>query len=749
MSRTDCPPAEQITAYLLGNLPNAELDSISAHLDACAGCQVRLESVEGATDSLLGQLRNVVAPAFPIADRELQQLLPRAKAIAVTPALPNEVGDPGVVPLHLRNLGGYELLKPLGGGAFGTVYLARGLLLHRFVAVKVLKDVYRTDMDVKARFLQEMRAIGQLQAHPHVVHALQAAEESGTLFLVMEYVVGTDLNQIVKKQGALPVAEACDLIRQAALGLDYIHQHGLIHRDVKPANLILATDGRVKVLDLGLARLLEQPAGDDRQTSSGHIMGTIDYMAPEQARDPRQADRRADVYSLGCTLYRLLTGQVPFPGDNRLDKIDAHRGKAPVPLSNFRKDVPPEVQALVGRMMAKHPNDRPQTAREVAEQLARFGIGADPRIPTPVPGEMPLPSTEELKPSRRWVWGVAVLAALLLVTVAMLLGMFSPGLWTKGGPNGVPIPDRSLTGLERPARSLAFATESGHVAAEDGRYVYTWNLVGSGQMVSWPLGDTGLPAAQPALAPTNVVLAAGGWVVLGRNDSASRSQLYRYDWRTGKPDGLPKPVSAGVISLASSHDGRLILSAENNQWVRIRDAGKLDVSHEFTLDGLVRAAAFTADGQRVLCGGDNGLLRLSDLNGADAKKLDAPKKTIIAVGLSANGQRVYAASLAEQTLRSWDAISGESLAIKADEGDNAMTCAAFAADSHLAFTGHMDGSVAVWDLDHQQCVSRYHKHQGPVSCLAGSADARQLASAGRDDLLVWVYSLNDVRNHDH
>jgi tRNA A-37 threonylcarbamoyl transferase component Bud32 len=249
---------------------------------------------------------------------------------------------------HELTLGPYVLLERLGAGGMGQVFKARHVLMRRLVALKVIRKDHLADPEIVSRFHREIRAVAQL-AHPNIVLAHDAGQVGDTHFLVMEYVEGTDLARLVKKHGPLPVARACAYVRQAALGLQHAHERGLVHRDIKPANLLLATapgEAVVKVLDLGLARLShggEQTVGE--LTQEGAVMGTPDFIAPEQAEESRGVDIRADVYSLGCTLYYLLTGRVPFPGGTLLQKLRRHQNEQPAPVTTLRPEVPAQVAA--------------------------------------------------------------------------------------------------------------------------------------------------------------------------------------------------------------------------------------------------------------------------------------------------------------------------------------------------------------------------------------------------------------------
>jgi serine/threonine protein kinase len=220
--------------------------------------------------------------------------------------------------------------------------------------------------------------------HPNVDAAFDAAEHDGIHYLVMEYVDGRDLASVVKERGPLEIKQALDCVLQAAKGLAYAHTEGVIHRDIKPGNLLLDKNGTVKILDMGLARVAlaagSEGQGDERLTQSGQVMGTCDYMAPEQAEDTRKADQRSDIYSLGCTLYRLLTGKAPYSGESLVQILLGHQN-APIPaLRTVRPDVPERVEAIFQKMMAKRPEERYQSMGEVIVDVEEF-LGSSTRPP--------------------------------------------------------------------------------------------------------------------------------------------------------------------------------------------------------------------------------------------------------------------------------------------------------------------------------------------------------------------------------
>jgi formylglycine-generating enzyme required for sulfatase activity/tRNA A-37 threonylcarbamoyl transferase component Bud32 len=375
-------------------------------------------------------------------------------------------------------LGAYILLERLGEGGMGHVYKARHRNLGRIVALKLVRKERLARPNAVARFHREIRAAAQLN-HPNIVLAYDADQIGDAHFFTMEYVDGVDLAAIVNQSGPLPVAFACDCIRQAALGLQHAHERGLVHRDIKPSNLLLssighrpsavrlapalgpAAEGRepkavVKILDLGLARFQGNLGSDstDRQTltQENTVVGTPDFMAPEQIMNARNADIRADLYSLGCTLYFLLTGRPPFPGESLGEKLVRHQLHEPDRVELLRPDVPAEVAAIVRKLMAKRPEERYQTPGELAAVLAALPRPSPAAVPNAAPLAQSLPATydtverrettewRQSPPRRRRLIGIVlagVVALAVLVLVPLLL------LWPKDRAQ-VKAPERPI-----------------------------------------------------------------------------------------------------------------------------------------------------------------------------------------------------------------------------------------------------------------------------------------------------------------
>ncbi len=389
MPSQSCPSSEQLSQFNAGALGHGESEGIVAHLDECESCCQMLLNRDGESDPFILALRGH-APKLQycheqVAALALQKVCEIAREVSsshspVSDSM-SDASESDTVS-KLENLSEYRLFEPIGAGGMGTVYKARHMKLDRQVAVKVLPQRYMSDSTAIARFEREMRAVGRLN-HPNIVCAMDAREVDGTHFLVMEFVPGNNLSDLIAERGPLPIADACELIRQAAVGLQYAHDNGMVHRDIKPSNLILARSEHddsavVKVLDLGLALLDDAHSPTTPEvTVSGQVMGTLDYMSPEQCLESHTVDARSDVYSLGATLYKLLVGEAPF-GDQKYDslgkKVAAILETAPESVEKRRPETPAELSNLIDRMLRKDPKCRPATADDVASALHPFSV---------------------------------------------------------------------------------------------------------------------------------------------------------------------------------------------------------------------------------------------------------------------------------------------------------------------------------------------------------------------------------------
>jgi serine/threonine protein kinase len=282
-------------------------------------------------------------------------------------------------------IGKYKVLERLGSGGMGSVYLCEHKFMRRRVAVKVLPAAKAEDPSSLERFYREARAAAALD-HPNIVRAYDIDQDDNLHFLVMEYVDGASLQEIVKKTGPMEVLRAAHYARQAAIGLQHAHEAGLVHRDIKPGNLLVARDGTVKILDMGLARFFHDEEDMLTKKYDESVLGTADYLAPEQAIDSHGVDIRADIYSLGATVYFILTGQPPFSEGTVAQKLIWHQTRQPKPVTAYRQDIPADLLGVLNKMMAKEMKERYQTPAEVVEALAPFV-----QVPIPPPPEIEMP----------------------------------------------------------------------------------------------------------------------------------------------------------------------------------------------------------------------------------------------------------------------------------------------------------------------------------------------------------------------
>jgi serine/threonine protein kinase len=379
-------------------------------------------------------------------------------------------------------LNDYIVLEQIGSGGMGQVFKARHRLMDRVVALKAMQPGAADSPRLVQRFYREVKATAKLQ-HPNIVTAHDAFEHEGVCYLINEYVDGMDLGSVVRQRGRLAMLEAVNCVLQAARGLAYAHAHGVVHRDIKPANLLVDRRGIIKVMDMGLARLMEEtalheetshaelPEGRDEPglTLSGRLLGTAPYMAPEQFSEPHNADPRSDIYSLGCTLYRLLTGAPPFQGETPLQVAQAHRDQ-PVPrVSDTITDAPPALQTILDRMLAKKADGRYPSMNQLIVDLERLFPAAhgsrlmlNDAVEVSSLGEFTPATLIEPRTERRsrrvWVAGSVVISASVLAAAVglVMLGDAKAPLPAEYDPiaqgNWVPVPPvRVIDGMPRGA----------------------------------------------------------------------------------------------------------------------------------------------------------------------------------------------------------------------------------------------------------------------------------------------------------
>ena len=399
-----CPPRSELSDYLLGEVGTAQETLIDQHMEQCSTCERMLHEIELDTLKKLG-----FRPGKNVALEYRQQpevpdgLIRKLESLVADPLDLTQDSASSWASDELlvgKTLGNYEIQKLIGRGGMGCVYQAKHLHLNRLVAIKVLPNNKLQDPAALERFRREIEAVAKLE-HPNVVQATDAGDvndpQVGVIhFLAMKLIHGPNLSEVVRDSGPLSIANACQCVQQIASALQAAHEHQMVHRDIKPSNIMLDADGQTRMLDLGLALLRRTPSDDstehDDVTSAGTIVGTIDYMAPEQATSSHDVDIRADIYSLGCTLFYLLTGNPPFKsiGDsNQLRALMRHLND-PIPnIHELRPDVPLELSKLITEMLGKKPEERPAQPAEIVRRLAPF-IGEEELVqPVAKPAGLP------------------------------------------------------------------------------------------------------------------------------------------------------------------------------------------------------------------------------------------------------------------------------------------------------------------------------------------------------------------------
>jgi WD40 repeat protein len=711
---TDHPDLPRLTAYRLGQLPEVQLAEVDCHLRLCPEC---LDLIDAAHPD-----------AFILTLREAS----RCSSLAQTTGYRDPDSGFDLIP-ELAGHPRYQVLRLLGQGGMGAVYLARHTLMGRLVALKTINPRFLRNCEAIARFRQEVRA-AQL-SHPNIVASYDADQVGEMHFLVMEYVEGVSLAEYVLKHGPLQVPEACAYARQAAAGLDHAHRLGMVHRDVKPHNLMRTAAGVVKVLDFGLARLafdstpaesgletLRLDLGDcpASLTATGVVLGTIDFVAPEQASNARAVDSRADIYSLGCTLYYLLTGRVPLPGAHAADKLDLLLAGTLQPLSALRPDLPEGLVRVVARMMAHAPEDRFQTAQEASAALAPFA---------------------QLVRKRRMrvLVGFLALSALgLLLAVALAL------VRVQDPHNREIVTQTDELFQEQPAREMDPEPEKVPVPGKvwlDGFFDAVWSgsFAPDGQTILTTGGPnllrdrrTGYPIRNIGHAGWFLAYSADGRSVLGSDRTGTR--VFLWETETGKLLRSFGNGSGRALDGAVGPDGRTVAATQWNR-VHVWDAvtGKQLAAIPVHTE-CRRPLAYSPDGRRLFVLDANGkTVRGYDpfTGQADGGVLvsDEPLTGLV---LSPDGRILVTPSRASATVFLWATPARQdgtgkpfrTLRTGSKKGETWHRYVAFSADGRRLLFGSMEGTLVLYDTD-RWAVRGSWENQGSIVSVALSPDGGQ------------------------
>jgi serine/threonine-protein kinase len=678
-------------------------------------------------------------------------------------------------------LGGYQILAPIGSGGMGQVFKALQPRLHRIVALKVIKpEIIRGNPRAYQRFKREAKAAARLN-HPNIVAIYDADEANGVPFLVLEYVDGPDLEKLVRQQGPLPWEVACDYAKQAALGLQHAFEAGFVHRDIKPSNLLICNwkipsrpcyecqkrtlqadpFGRVKILDLGLVRTVEVAEAPPSLTRDGAVMGTPDFMAPEQALNSRLVDIRADLYSLGGTLYFLLTGHVPFPGGTLTEKLLKQQQYQPEPIQTYRPDVPEKVIAVVARLMAKEPADRFQTPLELAEALEQLQRSCATQQPQSALSttEMETPSDHsQLKPG---------------LTDQPQASDEAPSAQAPLSSDTVRIVTAySLTVRRRPVSDHEFQLDrnvarkavivKGHQApvsvirfSPDGTFFVTGGLDQCLQVWSFSENPENLATWHDASLGEIQSLAIspnGAWIAIG---SASRdSSLHKWAWRE---PSRPEPVSLGSTALCEgltfSPDGKWLAAASGGA-IAIWDIAAAVPKKRLSLDGFaaeVKALAFSPDSRVLVCGDARGQVQVWRWGWMGCRRvaaLEGHEGATTAVTFSKDG-RWFATAGVDLSVRIWpvQARTRETPAMVLRGFQGVVRQIHFLPDSDMLLTVGDTSRVKLWNWATGEREHLWHIEQAIISSIAISPDGSWVA-AGSSDGTVTVYDLVSDEQHN-
>ncbi len=772
MPSIDCPSAERLSGYVACTLSPDEVEAVESHLATCTLCEASVETLESRCQPPLAALQEPAPDDPRMKEPHLVAALADAERVGAAG------GSTGSLPASLSSLtlpcilGPYELVKRIGEGGMGTVFLARHTVMNRLVALKVVRPERLTSAGTVHRFQREVQAAAQL-SHRNIVHAYDAAQVGETHFLVMEYVEGDDLSRLVRRAGPLPVPEACEFACQAAQGLHHLHEKGLVHRDIKPSNLMLTPDGTIKVLDVGLARV-EHTGGQGGYsagplTADGVLMGTPGYMAPEQIEAAHQVDHRADIYSLGCTLYFLLTGQEPFPGST-LSRLNAHLNSHPKELRQLRPDLPRGLEQVVNRMMARYPADRYVSMADVVEALRPF---AQPPVPQP-----------KTAPARRWkvVAAVALFLALPLLVTSVVIRLKG-----KDGTVIVRVMEPDVEVLVDGVSATVKSSKAGPIQLEPGEhevivkrggetlYTKSFRLAkGETEIVTATWEPTREPQEtrlpREVIASDRIPIGTGGRVAFSPD---SRRVYYLghmlrvWDLLSGKKTDFPREVlrDGGFTALAVPGQGPSFVTAGKDESVAIRNCGTGEKRDSFPkiAEGYIQAGAITPDGKYLVLSRRDRWAAAGETAPYSLWVWDVERKTKVAqlkghvsecyfVAISPDGKHVLSGG-EDERLCWWDVgnpqqptwektINAEGL-LPADQFTR-VSAVGISPDGRLAASAHGgEPFVRLWTVAGDKLEERTQlkvntpKEQVKL-WLAFSPDSKKIASAGYDGrIVVW------------
>ncbi|HKA07993.1 MAG TPA: serine/threonine-protein kinase [Gemmataceae bacterium] len=696
----------------------------------------------------------------------------------------------------------YRIQCPLGEGGMGVVYKAIQPKLDRVVALKVIRpQVLASRPEVLSRFQREAKAIAQLN-HPNVVILFDADEVNGTHYIAMEYVEGQTLEKMVRTQGPMSIRQACEYMRQSALGLQHSCEVGLIHRDIKPSNILVSQKlspggnssmrmprptlvtlrdrsrmvqsggstgkqaqhwGQVKILDMGLARLTESLDEDKPTpeytplTRAGALLGTPDFISPEQARDARQVDIRADIYSLGCTFYYILTGKPPFPGGTDVQKLIQHQNVKPHPIDELRPGIPHEVTRILMRMMEKRPEDRYPTPRHLADALEAYLNPVLPSTPVPggqVPEAPPVPDTPAPPPAKAPAPAANNGTAPPTNAFPTVNPVSNPMRDTMPMPPGLAEALAiDASGQTRQAGSAAILVTrprlqvpahkgvvTGVAFSRDGRYLATsgiegrvrlWDLSGQHAREAGVFPRPGAEFHSVIFAPHDDYLIVGGAM-------KGTAHVWRWDWKDGRVGewGAYQGDKVTVSKLAFTADGRRFAAGIGPFLVSWKINGRQANTGEILKGhgGLVQAIAWTRDGKRVASAGVSKNIIIWGfgwLRASQKAKFRSHTEVLHGLAFSPDGHRLAAGGTAK-TIAVWnpDSPKPETVVSLVGHSDHVRHLQ-YLPDGTLMSIGH-SGHVIIWDAAAGLELTEFHLSERMATAVCVAPDGKRVATGSAD-----------------
>ncbi len=751
-SRADCPPETDLAELLDADTPAEKSDWMTEHVGDCEGCQKRLDLLATAEFPILAEaIRGLNAEPIPKQSALWAALDDVVASSTLLPKLERtgdlklDFLDKSERPGMLGKLGSFEIVRVVGRGGMGVVLHAFDPSLQRDVALKLLDPSLGSNETARQRFTREARAAGAV-SHENIVavHSVDEDPKSGLPFFVMQLVSGESLEQRLRRVGKLPLHDVIRLAAQGAAGLSAAHASGLIHRDIKPGNMLLeAPNDRLKLTDFGLARAVE----DLRLTKTGFVSGTPLYMAPEQAKGD-EADHRADLFSLGVVLYEALAGKPPFEGKTPLAVLRRVADEKHVALNKYSPDVPEWFEDVIDRLLSKNPDDRYQTAAELAAELSPFvskhssppceAISAEPCA-------LAHPSSLSRRALRKWKWKFALLMAIPFLLGILIGGGF--GFALQPDPVTVvqtaPEPDGAVTpvddgiaavsppfqGNSGPVWSVAAGPDGKTLAMglEDGR-VIVYDI--EGRKVRYVLEEHSGPVWGIDFFPD------GKRFVSASDDGTVKI------WELDKRKSLTSlPNNSGVRSVAVAGHGRSIATGDCSGAVIVWDVAEQKPLKQYAHGGTVTAIAFDEHGMTVASAGSDKTIKIWNLQNEDPMpRLTLPghKGPIYAVALSPDDNLIASAGW-DGAIKIWDQNSGTELReLKGHENDVWSLDFGTRDRKLILASAGQDGSVRVWDPNGGEQLLKFKGHKPTAHVVRFAPGSGLLFSGGRDGLVrVW------------